>query len=87
MKIVNMSIGHLGTTHEKSFSGENHRAEKPPMNPPLVKKDRFAPKSKQVNDPKISKSPVSSSIRGDPKQEKPVTNEDIMKLLLKTLNK
>ena len=87
MKIVNMSIGHLATTHEKSFSGENHRAEKPPMNPPIIKKDRFAPKQKEITEPKKVKSPVSSSIRGDPKQDKPITNEDIMALLLKALNK
>ena len=63
------------------------RAEKPPMNVNAPKPDRFAPKKKEAHEPVRMKSPLSSSVRGDPKQDKPVTNEDIMALLLKALNK
>lgn len=69
-----------------AFSGSD-RAEKPPMNVIVPKPDRFAPKKKEVKEPTRMKSPLSSAVRGDPKQDKPITNEDIMALLLKTLNK
>lgn len=69
-----------------THSGEN-RAEKPPMNVNVPKPDRFAPKKKETLPQPSIKSPLSSSIRGDPKKDKPVSNEDIMALLLKALNK
>ena len=87
MKFVNMSAGKVETSVPKLYSGPNNRAEQPPMNPPRVKRDPFAPRVKEQKEPRIIKSPVSSSIRGDPKKDKPVTNEDIMALLLKALNK
>jgi hypothetical protein len=63
------------------------RSEKPPMNPPKVKPDRFAPKSKANLQPRRIDSPVASAIRGDQKPQVQPTNAEIMELLLKVLGK
>ena len=69
----------------KCFSGDD-KAEKPPMNPPHHKPDPFAPKVKEKKEPVRVKAPTASAIRGEI-VEKPITNSDIMAMLLKLANK
>ena len=63
------------------------KKSEPPMNPPHYKPDPFAPKRKENKEPVRVKAPTASSVRGDPKEEKPITNADIMALLLKLNSK
>lgn len=68
----------------KPFSDDP--TEKPPMNPPLVLPDPFAPRVRELKEPIRVPSPAKSSIRGDIK-EKVITNADIMAFLLKAMGK
>lgn len=60
--------------------------ERPPMNPPLVVRDPFAPRVRELKEPIRVPSPAKSSIRGDIK-EKVITNADIMSFLMKSMGK
>lgn len=68
----------------KCFNSDG--SEVPPMNPPEIRPDPFAPKLKVKKEPVRVASPVASSIRGQV-VEKPITNADIMAMLLKLANK
>jgi hypothetical protein len=73
---------------EKARLHLNHdKKAEPPMNPPRVKKDPFAPKSELPKEKVLIKSPVGSAIRGQERTVPEPTNADIMKLLLETLAK
>ena len=60
----------------------NHdKKSEPPMNPPRVKKDPFAPHVREAKEPVRIRSPAKSSIRGDVKTDPLVSNADILAFL------
>ena len=71
----NASKGRLRMNHDKTPLA--------PANPPRVKPDPFAPKKKGVVEPRLIKSPVASSVRGDAKPASEPSNAEIMAFLLK----
>jgi len=72
---------------EKARLHLNHdKKSEPPMNPPRVKKDRFAPAPKEEKEPVRIRSPAKSSIRGDVKEEPLISNADILAFLKANIN-
>ena len=92
MKFVSFSLsthkpeGSLAEAPKKTGISADH-APKPPMNAPRIRNGRQSLPESKPSEPARLKSPFSSSVRGDPKKDKAVSNEEIMALLLKVLNK
>lgn len=63
------------------------KPEQPGLNPPVFIADPFNYAPKPKGEPIKVPSPVSSAIRGDPKQKPSVSTEDIMAFLLKNFGK
>ena len=63
------------------------KPEQPGLNPPIFIADPFNYAPKPKAEPIKIASPVSSAIRGQPKQEPSVSNQDIMAFLLKNFGK
>lgn len=64
-----------------------NKSEQPGLNPPVFKANPFDYTPKPKGEPVRITSPVSSAVRGQPKQEAPVSNQDIMAFLLKNFGK
>jgi hypothetical protein len=85
MKFVNMSS--KGAEGKARLHLNHDKKSEAPMNPPRVKKDRFAPQVKEPAEPVRIRSPVKSAIRGDVKEEPLISNSDILAFLKANLKK
>ena len=85
MKFENMSS--KGAEGKARLHLNHDKKSEAPMNPPRVKKDRFAPQVKEPAEPVRIRSPVKSAIRGDVKEEPLISNSDILAFLKANLKK
>lgn len=82
-----MNFAHERRVKLACTSQSAEKKEQPGLNPPVFKANAFDYAPKPKGEPIRIASPVSSAVRGQPKQEAPVSNQDIMAFLLKNFGK
>ena len=63
------------------------KSEKEGVNPPVIIPDMLTPKARVLAPPPKVPSPAKSAIRGQMKDDKPITNADILAFLKQSLGK